>query len=140
MTSIVLRGLGFVGLHTALVAAYVAGLCVVLPPFQGEPWGALFVAPAAIVAVLALAPLFVVVRRLETHAGRLLALVVATASGIVAYAAWLAVSLAPPAPLPFVVLVAALTALYGAPLFLAVGVSAKLTSSIFVQRPPRALA
>lgn len=130
------RWLAFVALHAGLVLGYLVLLGRALPPLAGEDAG-LVVAPATLVAAVALAILHPVVGRLPTHAGRLAALLVTAWAAMLVYAAYLAVVLRPEWPLLFVPLVLAFEIVYGAPLVLLVGVSAKVTSPLLVARPAR---
>jgi hypothetical protein len=130
-----LRALGFVVLHSAIVAAYLGGLVRVIPALDGEATNTLVVAPATLLAALALTVLHVVVRRLGRHVERFAALLIAAWAAMVAYAVYLAIVLRPEVPVLFVPLVVSFAGLYGAPLVLLVGVSAKLTSPLLVARP-----
>jgi hypothetical protein len=129
------RGVGFVGLHAAIVGVYVRGLCRVLPPLEGEASTRLFVVPAVVLAVVALSALYVVVRRLGSHGARLVALMTASWLAMIAYAVWLSIALGPAMPILFVPFALLVQAIYGAPLLAGIAVSCKLTSPLFVARP-----
>lgn len=129
------RGAAFVVLHTLIVAAYMRGLCVVLPPLEDEGAFRIVVAPVVGIAVVALTALFVVVRRQGTHGGRLVALMTTTWLAMIAYAVWLAIALQPAIPVLFVPFALVVQLIYGAPLVAGIAVSCKLTSPLLIARP-----
>lgn len=134
---VVMRGVAFVLLHAAIVGAYLRGLCTVLPPLEGEGEGAFrfVVAPVVAIAVAALTALYVVVRRLDSHGARLVALLITAWAAMIVYALFLTAALAPAIPILFIPFALVVQAIYGAPLLAGVAVSCKLTSRWLIARP-----
>lgn len=133
----VLRALGFVALHAAIVGAYLSLTSALLPPLRGEG-PALVVLPGTAIAAIALALMQPIVRAARTHAARFAVYASFTAIALIAYALIFAFALSPGSnPLGVFVFVTLVELVFGAPLFLAVGASAKLTSDFLIGRPAR---
>ena len=131
------RGVGFVALHTLLVAAWLLLLTRTLPPLANEP-PSLFVLPVVALAALSFAVMHPVLRAQRTHAQRLGTLAVATLASMSAYAGYLAAALRAGDPLAFALFALVSQLLYGAPMVLGVALCAKLTSPLLIARPVRA--
>jgi len=135
------RRLAFAWTHALIVALYVRWLVEVLPPLRDED-PMLVVVPVTAIAALVLAAIHGAVREAQTHARRLALYGLAVASSVLLYTVYvvlvLSVFTSAPHPWGFVALVVLAQLLYGAPLFVLVGVSLKLTSPLLVGRRVRA--
>jgi hypothetical protein len=136
-----LRTLAFAGTHALLVALYMRWLVDALPPLRDED-PTLAVLPVPAIAALVLAAIHPAVSAATTHAQRLALYGVAVGSSMLLYTLYLVIALSvftsAPNPWGFIALVVLAQVLYGAPLFLLVGASLKLTSPLLVARPVRA--
>lgn len=144
------RRVGFALTLATVVALYTTWLVDALPPLRDEG-RELVVVPATAIAALVLAAIHPAVVRASSHALRLALLVVATGVAMLLYTAtlmvafdWLAqleepLAFAALRTAGFALLVLAAQVLYGAPLFVAVAVVAKLTSRVLVGRPATAV-
>jgi hypothetical protein len=138
------RALGFVAINVALVAAYLTWLVGVLPPLAGEGVE-LVVLPVSVIAAVAFAGMYPLLRRSETHLGRLVVLGLFVVVGIAAFTGFVLARLGAPEPslgstVGFGVIVVLAQLPYGAPLFVGVAALNKLLSRFLLARPVRAWA
>lgn len=130
------RSVGFVVIHTAIVAAYMAWLTSALPPLATEP-PELVLLPVTAIAAVMLSLAYEPIRAQRTHLGRIAVMLVAALGAMAAFAGFFVMRVEAPNPLALASLVMFFQLLYGAPLLLAVLVIAKVTSPILIARPAR---
>lgn len=134
-----LRWAAFVALHAALVALYLDALVAALPPLRDEGRD-LVVVPVTALAAALFVGMHPILRRARTHLARLGVLAGAVALGIAVFTALLLVRLGTPEPtlasaLGLAVLLVLAQVLYGAPLFVGLAATMKLSSPFLLARP-----